>query len=91
MSSADGAENFVFTCVRDASQKGGGVAGVALPLHRVLSEKASRYRLVYEFGEYSNREKGSDILWGAPILRFEGSSMYTDCGHHSRYEPVVRR
>lgn len=71
MSSADGAENFVFTCVRDASQKGGGVAGVALPLHRVLSEKASRYRLVYEFGEYSNREKGSDILWGGsnPALR----------------------
>lgn len=64
MNSADGVKNFVFTCVRDASQKGGGVAGVALPLHRALLEKSSWYRLIYEFGGDPRWLNDSDYLWG---------------------------
>ncbi|MEW9902603.1 glycosyltransferase [Pseudomonas putida] len=51
MSNAVSGEHVVFTCVRDASKNGGGVAGVALPLHQALSEEGANYRILYEFGE----------------------------------------
>jgi len=58
-----GTTNLVFTCVRDATRNGGGVAGVALPLHKALSAQGTCYRLLFEHGEPSSRQSVGAGTW----------------------------
>jgi glycosyltransferase involved in cell wall biosynthesis len=58
-----GAKSLVFTCVRDATQKGGGVAAVALPLHQALSALGPCYHLLFEQADPGSRVLCDDRAW----------------------------
>lgn len=63
MKSGVGGESPVFTCVRDATRKGGGVAGVALPLHQALVVQRPCYRLLFQDVEPARTTQNNDATW----------------------------
>jgi glycosyltransferase involved in cell wall biosynthesis len=62
-STAEASDIAVFTCVRDASEHGGGITSVALPVHAGMYQRDSRSRLL--FGLPSQRV-AADLLSVGP-------------------------